>query len=401
MKKLILSALFLFLVFSFEFSAIPIHAQSVDEITQQLQDKEKQISELQNQLADIQKQETTLNSQLKIIDSQTQITELKIEETNLSIQKLQREIETLSSRIDRISTTVDSLSKLLLDRIVSTYKYSSITPLELLFSSNGFADAIERLKYIQVAQANDKQVLLQLQATKSTYNDQKVDKTNREKQAEVLSTELADYQKQLEVHKKEKEDLLRVTKNDEAKFQSLIAQLRADTDSLTRALAGGGISLGDHSKGDRIAVVGNSGCSTGPHLHFEVMTPAHVEKAGDTYTIVGANNKVDPKPYLDSGQLGKPVSEYTGNDSCSNGGSCNNGDISTRFHQTYYVLNSAGSQHTGLDIVDYFGAPIFAADSGTVYEFRDSQACYLTGTVGKGVALDNHSGMVTLYWHIP
>ena len=88
-------------------------------------------------------------------------------------------------------------------------------------------------------------------------------------------------------------------------------------------------------------------------------------------------------------------------DSCSNGGDCRNGDISTRFHQTYYIFSNSGTQHTGLDIVDYFGAPIYAAESGTVYTFQDSQSCYLTGTVGKGVAIDHHNSIVTLYWHIP
>lgn len=405
MKRLALITLLLiaflfipkFSIFNFQIStSFPAYADFNEDIANQLRDKEAEIQKLEGQLAETQKKEKTLKSQLDLIDGQTKVTTLKIEETNLKIEKLKREINDLSTRIDRIGATLDKLSEILLSRIIQTYKYSnSISTIDLLFSSHGFADLIEKLKYIQVAQAYDKKKLYELQATKFAYNDQKQDKQTRQAEAEKLNKDLEKYKIQLDQQKKEKGELLSVTKNDEAKFQALIAQLRADTESLQRALVGGGVRLGDRKKGERIASVGNSGCSTGSHLHFEVMTPAHV----DNGAIIGAENKVDPKPYIDSGKFIKPVSEYSGND-CSQGDAvCHNGDISTRFHQWYNVLG--GSYHTGLDIVDFYGAPIYTVDDGTAYLFSDTKACGLTGTTGKGVAVDHHNGIVTLYWHIP
>lgn len=394
MKKAAVFILAVFLLFQPVFTPL-VGADAQSDAEQRLKQLQDQINQLQQQLDNAKGQEKTLKSQLNYIDTQTQITELKMEETTTQINKLELEINDLSTRITRLSGTVDSLSQVLLNRIVETYKYGEISPLELFFSSHGFSDMLTRLKYIQVAQANDKKVLYQLQATKAAYNDQKTDKESRQDQEEKLKKDLEVYQNQLTDQKKSKQQLLAATQNDESRYQKLITQLQADAASITRALGGSGVKLGPVKKGDVIAHVGMSGCTTGAHLHFEVMTPAHVENG----QVIGKENKVDPKPYLNSGLLGSPLSDYPAGD-CSQGDvACHNGDISTRFHQWYNILG--GSYHTGLDIVDYMGAPIHAVADGTAYEFEDSSACYLTGTVGKGIVIDHGNGMVTLYWHIP
>lgn len=271
---------------------------------ERLTEIKNQIDELQKQLDDTRNQKQTLKSQLAFIDTQTKLTQAKVEQTKFQIEKLEKEITELSTRIVRLSTTMDTITQVLLTRIVQTYKFGDFSTIDLLFSSHGFSDLLTRMKYIQVAQTNDKKVLYQLQATKATYNDQKVDRETRQAQQEKLKADLSRYQEQLLAQKKEKDALLLVTQNNEAKYQSLLAKARAEYLAIQGIIAGQGkeTEVGPVSQGQRIATVinGPSCNSGGAHLHF---------------TIVQNGSALNPFSYL------KPVD----NRNCS-GSDCGSSD---------------------------------------------------------------------------
>jgi len=356
--------------------SFPIFAQSSSE---KLQDIQKQIDETTTKIAELQEVERDLEEQITLINSQISLTELKIKEAQTTIDNLEKEIGVLGFRIGYISDSVERLEILLKQRIIATYQQSFISNIELLLTSNDFSDLILRVQYLKQVQENDKKLLTILQQTKSNYANQKDEREDKQAQIEDAKAVLDDNKAVLGVQKSEKDDFLRITQNDESKYQDELRKLQADAASITQALGNIGYKIGDVSKGEIIGSVGSSGCSTGPHLHFEVFTDAKVENN----RIIG--NRVDPKSYLEDGKYEKPVSNYPSN-------------VTTWYGEVYFL-----GTHTGIDIANSFGSPIRAIESGEAY-FTSAPCSYnIAGgsSLGKGIVVDHKNGLVTLYWHIP
>ncbi|OGD97553.1 hypothetical protein A3G16_04945 [Candidatus Curtissbacteria bacterium RIFCSPLOWO2_12_FULL_41_16] len=373
LPKVVASALISCLVFLLP---LAVFAQSDIDRYQEIQ---KKIAETQAKIEELQKTERDLATQITYINSQIKLTELKIEEAQATIDQLEKEINVLGFRIGYITDSLSRLETLLKQRIVATYQQSFITNLELMLTSHDFSDLILRLQYIKQVQENDKKLLSNLQQTKANYANQKDEREEKQTKIETAKKQLDTSVVLLAKQKKEKDDFLTLTKNDESRYQEELRRLQADAASISQALGNIGAKIGTVGKGDIIASVGSSGCSTGPHLHFEVFTGAKVEGG----KIIGS--RVDPKPYLEDAKYQKPIPNYPQN-------------VTTWYGETYFL-----GVHTGIDIADPFGTPIRAIDGGEAY-FTSAPCSYNIpgGTpLGKGIVVDHKNGLVTLYWHIP
>ncbi len=393
MKKILPILLTLVLVFSQASGVLALPKNSgnaYDDTYDKLTSQEQKKKELEAKIRALQAQENTLANQMAYLDSQISLTLIQQEEAHTKIEETQRllegvndDIDELSGKLENLDSSIGDLHKVLASRIRLSYQLE-VTGGDVLLNSQNAQDVVKHLAYLKSLQKEDKRLLEKMNGTRDVYAVKKEKLEGLKTEKEELKAQLVEQKSALEAQEvalqqqqASKAWLIGVTQNEEAKYQRLVAEVEEEIRSIRNALANLGAKIGSVKQGDVIAHLGNTGCSTGPHLHFG-------------YYVNGV--AVDPKPLLDNGTFIWPVNDPVVTQWFN--------DPDTR---SWYQANFGMPGHNGIDIFDGtvgYGAPILAAADGIAYKVSDSQACWMTGTVGKGIRIDHPDGTKTIYWHV-
>lgn len=262
-----------FLTFIF-FSLVSLSFFSSKARADQVSDLQQKITELENALNEVGKQKDSLNREISLLDNRIKITTLQITQTAVQINNLEKEIELLSGKIVRLDDSLNYLSKVLLSRISETYKKGRPDFVALFLSSKNFADFISRYRYLQAIQAHDREMLLAMEQTRTSYDEQKQLKEKKQTEMEALKKQLEVQKTQLNSQVVSRKRLLEETKGKEANYQKLLAEAREELEAILGILAGKGkeVEIKKVGEGERIAsvIAGPSCSSSGTHLHFMV-----------------------------------------------------------------------------------------------------------------------------------
>ncbi len=359
------------------------------------------IKEYEGKISDLRGKQLTLANTIAVLNNQIILTQAKISATEQDIAQLETEIKDLSGKIGQLNDVLTDVSQLLSLRIGETYKRMLVSPVYYLFSANGFSEFLSRVEYLRSVQYHDRELLFQMEEARLNFDKQKSLKEQKQKELEVLQRQLSEQKQLLDQQKGSKQELLRVTRNDEQTFQGLLAKTRAEFEAIQSILAGKGqeTKVGDAKEGESIASIisGNSACSTGTHLHFQVAkggtndNPANYLKSVDViWSLSGWYGNDDPFGF--SGSWSWPVNDTP--------------MITQGYGMTAYARSGAygGAPHTGIDIVPWNKSANTVGDltvkttkDGILY--RGSIACG-GGTLRYVKVEHKDSDISTYYLHI-
>ncbi|MBI4009232.1 hypothetical protein HY357_03295 [Candidatus Roizmanbacteria bacterium] len=383
-----------FFLLIFHLSLSPVFSQ------QNASDVAKKIEEYQKKLNELAQQRDSLSSQIQYMTTQISLTTLRIQETEEKIITTQKEIEILNSRIEGLDTALSHLSKLLLRKVVVSYKKRAISVFDMLLDSENANDFISRVKYLKTAQQSNQKLLVQVQETKLNFEEQKRLRETKTVELKTLEKQLNAQKDELNNQKAAKQKLLAVTQNDENVYQRLLERARAEYAAIQGIIAGAGTEtkLKEVKKGDTIAsVISGASCnSSGGHLHF----------------IVQENGTVsNPFAYLKS-------VDYTNCSGSSSGSSCESSDsdsfnpsgswdwplnppieLEQGYGSTWATRNTwvgrIYSFHNGIDI-NGSSSSAFAVADGDLYRGSYSVGC----TLPYVKLVHKDSNTVTFYLHV-
>lgn len=238
--RYVILASFLILLFSCFFPLYKTRADSV-EIKDQIKDLQDNIKELDRQQKiyeeniNIKKKESaSLKNEISILNNSINKIKVEITKKEAEIKKTNLEIQEIQAQIQDKNLQIADLKNKITDFLKQINRDDNKNDLEIILLNEKLSDYFNLLKANLNVQGALQETLDQIKDVKINLENQERELRDKRTELEKLKAELADKKKELEENKKAKNYLLQETQGAEWKFQTLLAQARAEMQQVER-----------------------------------------------------------------------------------------------------------------------------------------------------------------------
>ena len=333
MKKKI--ALFLTMLLLF----MPVSASSLSDKKNELSSAEQHIKDKEAQVAEKQKEKAAIEAEIKAVDLEIVEIQNNIKELGKQLEDKKVQIEESQQKLDLANTKKDEQYDATKARMVQMYKNQKIGYMQVIFSSNSFWDAINRMEYVRRISQKDNTILDEYKAQIEEIEVQKKNIESEKNELDLLQKAAYAKNEELESVRSKKETAMNELAKEEGKLKSEIESLEQISEDLKAEIN------------------------------------AIIKKLQEQSSSSGS--KV-PVQYV-GGTFMWPVPGYY--------------RISSDYVDRTSPIFGTAEFHTGIDIPASYGEDVVAAADGVVIT-----AGWVRG-YGNTVMISHGSGIVTLYGH--
>ena len=341
---LIFPSLFLGSFFVYAQSEVEKLQSQIAERNDRLAEIESEIAEYESALEEVGAEKSTLQSAINSLSLERKKVLADISYTQNQISNTDLEISKLTIEINEAERDIIQNESAIAEIIRTVNLNDNDSMIEVFLTHENLSEFWRTLEDLDsVKQAMGKQVD-ELQIKKVVLEDKKIDETERRDDLVTLKAKYNGQQAVLQHNKEEKDELLRVTQNEEASYQNLL-QIKLDArEQLRREVQ-----------------------DIESQLQF-ILDPNTIPTPGTPVFIWPLDNVV----------------------------------ITQNFGYTKFALSGAynGSQHNGMDLGAPVGTPLYAPLTGTVRNVGNTDAvpgCY---SWGKWLLIDHPNGLSTMFAHL-